>query len=220
MKHTENRVLIKIDLNLKNSHTFDNGTKIILERNIENLNQRETMPVNAEVVSADGLPKGAQVLIHHNSIHDSNKVFLSDFSRETSETYYSIPYLECYLWREGNGKEWKPIKGFETALRVYEPYTGTLEGVQPSPIKDVLYITSGKLKGKVVHTLKASDYEIIYQGGSGKEERKIRVRHFGNEENEREEIIAVDGYLTKKVKNSLLLVGLSSNNAKKIQDYV
>ena len=216
MKHTEGRVLIEIDLSLKNSHTFDDGTKIILERDVENLNKRETMPVNAVVVSGEDLPTGAQVLIHLNSIHDTNKVFIS---REKSGDYYSIPLLECYLWREDIGKEWKPIKGFETALRVYEPYKGTLEGMQPTKIKDILYITSGKLKGKVVHTLKASDYEIIYQGDNGKEERKIRVRHFGKEENEREEIMAIDGYLTKKVKNSLLLVGLSSNNAKKIQDY-
>lgn len=216
MKHTEGRVLIEIDLSLKNSHTFDDGTKIILERDVENLNKRETMPVNAVVVSGEDLPTGAQVLIHHNSIHDTNKVFIS---RETKVSYYSIPLLECYLWREDISKEWKPIKGFETALRVYEPYEGTLEGMQPTKIKDILYITSGKLKGKVVHTLKASDYEIVYQGDNGKEERKIRVRHFAGEENEREEIIAIDKYLTKKVKNSLLLVGLSSNNAKKIQDY-
>ena len=219
MKHTEGRVLIEIDLSLKNSHTFDDGTKIILERDVENLNKRETMPVNAVVVSGEDLPTGAQVLIHHNSIHDTNKVFMGDAPHKPFVSYYSIPCLECYLWREETGKEWKPIKGFETALRVYEPYIGTLEGMQPSVIKDILYITSGKLKGKVVHTLKASDYEIVYQGDNGKEERKIRVRHFAGEENEREEIIAIDGYLTKKVKNSLLLVGLSSNNAKKIQDY-
>jgi hypothetical protein len=79
-----------------------------------------------------------------------------------------------------------------------------------------LYITSGNLTGKVVHTLKACDYEIIYMGTKGFEERIIRCRHFEDEINEREEIIAIDRELTKRVSRGDLLIGISSFDAKSI----
>jgi len=62
--------------------------------------------------------------------------------------------------------------------------------------------------------LKACDYEIIFQGVNGREERLIRFRHFPNQEHEREEVIAVDGYLTDLVNKGKLLIGLSPTNAK------
>jgi len=99
---------------------------------------------------------------------------------------------------------------------VFEPYKGPIVGIEPKQIKNVLYITSGELKGKVVHTLKACDYEVIFMGNNGYEERIIRCRHFENEINEREEIIAIDPILTKKTLKSELLVGISPKDAKYI----
>lgn len=214
LKHVFGRVVISIDLEGKNSHTFNDGTKLYIGRQFNNLNRRETEPVNAFVVSGDEIPKGAEILIHPNAIHDSNKIF--NFTSDISDVkYYSIPESQCYLWREGEG-EWQPLKNFVTAFRVYEEYKGPIVGIENTQIKNVLYITSGHLKGKVVHTLKACDYEIIYMGSKGYEERIIRCRHFENEVNEREEVVAVDKDLTKKVLNGDLLIGISPSTAKSI----
>ena len=91
-----------------------------------------------------------------------------------------------------------------------------LLGVDHKLIPNVLYITSGELEGKVAHTLKACDYEIIFMGDKGVEERVIRCRHFEDEINEREEIIGIDIEMTKRVKKGDLLIGIASNDAKSI----
>lgn len=214
LKHTNGRVIISIDTEAKNSHTFGNGSKIHIARQFNNLNRRETEPVNAHVISGEGITIGAEILIHPNAIIDSNKIF--DFKEDVSDVrYYSIPKEQCYIWKNENN-EWIPLKNFATALRVFEEYKGVLLGVEHKLIPNVLYITSGELKGKVVHTLKACDYEIIFMGSTGVEERVIRCRHFENEINEREEIVGIDTNLSSKVKKGDLLVGISSNDAKNI----
>jgi hypothetical protein len=109
------------------------------------------------------------------------------------------------------------MKGFDFGERVYKPYRGMMTGVEPSIIKDVLYLTTGEFMGKVVHTLKASDYEIIYQGQNGREDRVIRVRHFPDEVNEREEIIAVSEELTNQVLSGDLIIGLEPSKARTIK---
>jgi hypothetical protein len=212
INHVPGRVVISIDLEGKNSHTFANGEKIYIGRQFNNLNRRETEPVNAFILSAENIPQGAQVLIHPNSIHDSNKLF--NFNEDfTDVKYYSIPQENCYLWKEEGG-EWQPFKNYATALRVFEEYKGALEGIENKKLKNVLYITSGELKGKVVRTLHASDYEIIFMGDNGAEERVIRCRHFEDEFSEREEIVGIDLSLTKKVLDMELMIGLSYSDAK------
>lgn len=216
LNYVHGRIVIKVDTEAKNFHTFDNGIKIRRERQFNEMNRRITEPVNAYVISAEHIPEGAEVLISHNALHDSNRVFNYKNASETSDIkYFSIKEDECFAWRDTDG-EMKPMNNVAFALRVYHPYTGVIEGILPTQIKDVLYITTGELKGKVVHTLKASDYEIIYQGESGKEERIIRVRHF-EEDNDREEVIAVSGDLTEKVNDCTLLVGLSESNCKTLK---
>lgn len=220
LKAVDGKVIISVDLESKNSHTFEDGTKIRLERQYNNLNKRETHPVNAIVVDGENMKSGSQILIHPNCTHDTNKIFnhsaLSGVIEGSDVKYFSVDSDKCYAWLDGN--EWKPLKGFDFALRVYVPYKGFLDGIEHTLIKDVLYITTGELKNKVVHTLKACDYEIIFQGVSGREERLIRFRHFPNQDHEREEVIAVDLYLTEKVKNKELLIGLSPLNAKTIEN--
>lgn len=214
LKHTNGRVIISIDLDGKNSHTFGDGHKIYIGRQYNNLNRRETEPVNAFVIDAENIPANAEILIHPNAIIDSNKIF--GFGEDiTTVRYYSIPENQCYFWKE-EFNDWQPLKGFVTALRVFEEYKGVFQGIEHTKIQNVLYITSGKLKGKVVHTLKACDYEIIFMGKNGTEERIIRCRHFDGEINEREEIVAIDDILTKKVLAGDLLVGISSSDAKSI----
>lgn len=218
LKWVQGKVIISVDLESKNSHTFEDGTKIRLERQWNNLNKRETHPVNATVISGEGIKSGSQILIHPNMTHETYKIH--DFSALSGDVegsnvkYYSIPEEQCYAWLDG--EEWKPLKNFDFGLRVFMPYLGTIQGIEPSQIKDVLYATTGEFKGKVVHTLKACDYEIIFQGTNGREDRLIRFRHFPDQENEREEVIAIDNYLTNKVNSGELLVGLTPTKAKTI----
>lgn len=218
LQAVEGKVIISIDLESKNSHTFSDGTKIRIERQWNNLNKRETHPVNATVISGDGLKEGSQILIHPNMTHETYKINdylpLSGLVEGSDIRHYSIPEEQCYAWLDG--EEWRPLKNFDFGLRVYAPYSGFIEGIEPTLIKDVLYVTTGEFKWKVVHTLKACDYEIIFQGTNGQEDRLIRFRHFPNQHHEREEVIAIDEYLTNKVISGEFIVGLSPTKAKKI----
>ena len=212
----KNRVIIKVDLESKNSHTFEDGTKIRLERVYDNFNLRYTKPVNAIVVNAHNMPEGAEVLIHHNSTHDTYRIFnYKGLSEEASSDikYYSIPEEECYLWRKDS--DWKPCTNFATGLRLFKPLETTFIGIKPEKISQRLYATSGDIKGKVVITLKACDYEIIYQDEKGQEDRVIRFRYYP-EGHERNEVIGIDHELTRAVKEGKILVGLSDTDAKKI----
>lgn len=212
LNHTHGRVVITVDVEGKNSHTFSNGQKIYIGREFNNLNKRETAPVNAFVISGENIEKGAEILVHHNAIIESHRIYNYN-DDELDVKYYSIPETQCYLWKGKDGK-WNPMKNFATGLRLFMPYKGNLVGVEPTLIPDVLYITSGEYKGKVAHTLRACDYEIIYMGESGTEERIIRIRHYEKEFNEKEEIVGISNILTKKVLSGEILVGLSKSDAK------
>jgi hypothetical protein len=216
MIHAKGRVVVSVDLEYKNHHTFSDGTTIRLERQYENFNRRITEPVNAIVVSAEGIPAGAEILMHHNAVHATYEILnartLSGADTGTTVKYYAIPEEECYLWRADGTLEWTPCKGFTTALRVFEPYRGLLEGIEPTKLKNTLYITHGDLKGEVVRCLHACDYEIVYRDRNGRENRIIRLRHFEGEENPREEIICILNELTEKVNTGDLFVGLSASD--------
>jgi hypothetical protein len=218
LKAPSNRVIIKVDLESKNSHTFKDGTKIKLERVYDNFNMRYVKPVNAEVVSAKDIPEGSEILIHHNATHDTYKIF--NYQRPTAEAssnmqYFSIPIEECFLWRDGKGSTWNPLNNFITGLRIFEPYTGFLQGIEPTLIKNKIYVTSGELSGNVVGTVISSDYEIIYQDDDGTEGRIIRLRYYP-EGNDRNEVISIEHEMTNKVHNGELLVGYNISDAKKL----
>ena len=119
LKAPSNRVIIKVDLESKNSHTFKDGTKIKLERVYDNFNMRYVKPVNAEVVDAKDIPAGAEILIHHNATHDTYKIF--NYQRPTTEAssdiqYFSIPIEECFMWREEKGSIWNALNNFVTVI--------------------------------------------------------------------------------------------------------
>ena len=224
LKNVEGKVIVKVFMQIKNSYTFDNGTTIRLERDIENLDIKYTRVSQGEVVSADYIPVGAVVLFHPNQIHDTNRIFnygsLSGSDIASEIHYYSISEHSIYLYREGDGS-YKPLRGYATALRVYKPYTGILQGISPKKIENVLWVTSGELKDKVVYTLKACDYQIIFQETNGREGNVIRFRPFGNEKENREaEAIAIMDEYTKKVISGDLYVGLSETDAKPIKQLV
>jgi len=218
LKAPSNRVIIKVDLESKNSHTFKDGTKIKLERVYDNFNMRYVKPVNAEVVNAKDIPVGAEILIHHNATHDTYKIF--NYQRPTAEAssdmqYFSIPIEECFMWRSEKGSSWNPLNNFITGLRIFEPYTGILQGIDPTLVKNKIYITSGELAGNVVGTVISSDYEIIYQDDDGTEGRIIRLRYYP-EGNDRNEVISIEHEMTQKVVNGELLVGYNISDASKL----
>lgn len=216
IKNTEGRIIIKADKDGKNWHTFKSGEKLRLERDLDNLDKKYTSQVCGEVVCGDYVPRGGMILFHHNCIHDVNLILNHDEELPIGVQLYSLKEDECYLWKMPDEKEWKPLRGFATALRVFEPYNGSLQNVFPEKVKDILYITSGEFKNKVCHTLKACDFSIIFNNDEGREETILRCRHYENEEHEREELIAVSQYLTEKVKKGELLIGLTNKDCKKI----
>lgn len=214
LKHTFGRVIVRVNLESKNYHTFHSGTVIRRERNFNEFNRRITQPTNAIVISGENIETGSEILISHNALHDTNKIF-SYKSKSKDVQYFSIPEYDCFAWRDKNG-EMRPMKNFEFGLRVYKPYTGHLTGLPHELIKDVLYITTGELKGNVVHTLNASDYEIIFQNTDGREANLIRVRHSEDENFDREEIQAISHSLTDDLKRGTLLIGITEKDCKKL----
>jgi hypothetical protein len=206
--HVEGRVIVRIDLNVKEKHVFEGGLEIIYNRKFDCFDRKHTEATQGEVVSAEHIPQGATVLLHHNATHDVYKIFdyqkLGDEEAINDIFYYSIPENQCYLWRIEEGDNWHPTKGFETALRIFEPYKGLIQNIEPKLLKQKLFITSGEFKNKAVITERAADYEIVFQD-NGKENKIIRLR---GTESDRCEIIAVDHYTTEKIMNGELLVGI------------
>lgn len=222
LKHTQGRIIAKVNLEQKNNHTFADGTTIRLERQYNNFDRKHTEQVLGEVISAEDVPMGAFILFNHNSLHAVNQVFnhsnLSGEEAASEVKIFAIPEMECYLWKMPEEKTWHPIKPYETALRIFEPYTGVLEGIEPKKLKDTLFVTSGELKGKVVKTLKACDYCVIFRNEKGVEETIIRFRPFGDTlTNREEEAIAILNEETEKVLNGELLVGIEISDAKPIE---
>jgi len=217
IKHVEGRVVVKADLQSKNVHTFSDGSTIRLERQFNEFNRRKTEPVNAIVISADNIPKGNEILIGHNSLHDTNKLFDCD-TISPDVGYFSLPIDDCFAWRDSDGVM-KPLKNYEFGLRVFKPYNGVIQNIDPEIIKDVIYATTGKLKGCVLQMVKAADYEIIYQGEDGREKHLIRFRHSEDENFDREEVMFVNNDLTNDVKKGKLLIGYSISDAKPLNKF-
>ncbi len=217
LKNISGSVVVKIDLQHKNWHTFSDGTTIRRERQFNEFNRRITEPVNAIVVSADDIPAGAEILIHPNCIHDTHRIFnykpLSGKEEGSDVKYYSIKEDECFLWLDEHGV-WQPLAPYATALRVFKPYKGLITGLPPEKIKDVLWVTSGELAGRAVKTLTHCDYCVIFQGIAGKEDTRIRFRPFGDPKTKREEeAIAILWDETSKVLNGEYLVGYETSDA-------
>ena len=164
--HVENRILIKVWTEEKNHHTFSHGVTIRIERRFDNFNCRETEPIQGSVISGEGIPHGVTILFHHNATHPVNEVFnhkqTSGVDIASQTKIFSVPEADCYAWLDDSG-EWKPMKNFDFALRVFIPYSGIISGIEPALMKNTLFGTTGKYSGLVVRTLKACDYEIVFR---------------------------------------------------------
>lgn len=222
LKAIKGRVVVQINVDGKNWHTFQDGTKIRLERQWDNFDRKHTHPVNAIVVDAEYVPKGAEILCHHNCTHEVYKIFnakpLSGKDIASEIFYFSIPESECYAWRMGNDP-WQPMANFDFGLRVFEPYEGMIIGMPPTLIKNCLWMQTGTYAGKVVRTLRASDYTIVFQNEHGREEQLIRCRPMGDKRMQREpEIIAIDHPATERVIKNELKIGISPSDAKRLNE--
>jgi hypothetical protein len=220
LKAAKGRVVVKVNMDFKNQYTFSNGTVIRMERDRNEFDKKYTTITQGEVIDSDYIPKGATVYFHHNGTHENGRIYnykslnAQDIADEIR--YFSIPEGECFLWREGDG-ELKPLKGFATALRVFKPYKGILQGIDPTLLKNVLYLTSGNLEGKVCHTLKACDYQLTVLV-DGRDRNIIRVRDTGFHEYDREELVATNEDYTKQVQKGTLYVGLTVNDCKPLHE--
>lgn len=212
LRCVEGRVVVKTNDKSKDFHKFESGIEIRRERRFNNLNLRETNPVNAIVIDSTYIPPDSEILVHPNSIHDSNRIF--NYKDNNSDVrYYSIHEEMCYAWHDG--KEWMPLIPFDFGLRVFRPYSGIISGIEPEQLKDTLWVTTGILSKNVVKTIKASDYEIIGQGKDGQEISIIRFRPFGDIRNNREEeAVAILNLETDMVLSGTLLIGNSIKDAK------
>lgn len=223
LTHVENRIIVLIDLDKKNWHQFDDGTKIRIERKYDNFNMRHVNPVNAIVVSGDGLPEGAEVLVHHNSIHETNLITnfkpLSGKAEASEIKHYSISENEAFAWHDGIS--WQPLKGYDFALRIFKPYNGILDGIEPTLIKQVLWLTTGQYKNKACIVLQASDYQLIFQDRNNKEGNIIRLRTEENQKEQREsEVVAIHNHYTEMILRGELIIGLSKTDAKPLKEYI
>lgn len=220
LKASEGRIVVSIDMQKKQSHQFEDGTKIHLARGYNNFNLRDYYPVNAVVIAANDIVTGTEILLQYTAIQDTFRVHnykpLSGAQIADDVKYYSIPQEMAYAYLDSG--EWKPMKNFAFALRVFRPYTGALVGIEPTQIKDTLYITTGHLKGKIVKTLKAADYQLVFQDTNGREGNIIVVEHYEDGDNDRDLIICIMDELTEQVHAGKLTVGLTKTDAKSIHE--
>lgn len=220
LKAGAGRVIVKVKMDEKDSYTFESGLKIAIQRNTENFDRKYTSISQGEVIDSEYIPQGSTVYFHHNGTHENNRIYnyktlnAEDIANEIR--YYSIPEQECFLYRIGDG-ELLPLRGFATALRVFKPYAGILQGIEPTLLKNVLYLTSGEMKGKVCHTLKACDYQLTVLV-DGRDRNIIRVRDAGFHEEHREELVAINHAYTKQVKEGKLYVGLTVSDCKPLKE--
>lgn len=225
LKHVEGKVIVRMDMNYKNSWTFEDGTKIELARKYDNFNQSYTQPVNAIVVSADNIPEGAEIICHHNIGHDTNRIYnyqqLSGEVEASDIRYLSIREDEAFAWYDEANSKWMPLKGFDFALNVYRPYKGILQGVEHTPIKNCLWVTTGDYANNACMTLQASNYKMIFQDRTGREKNIIRFRSEEDLTTQREcEIVCLHHAYTKQILNGDLYVGLTKTDAKTINEYI
>lgn len=215
--HTKDRVVVKIDTEYKNSHTFQDGSKIRIERKYNNFNIRETHPVNAIVISAENIPAGSEILVDAIEIHDSSRIF--DYNEnETDVKYYSLKKEFCFAYYDDG---WKPLEGCDFGLRVFVPYAGMITGIEPTLMKDVLWVTTGEYKNKAVRTLLACDYCIVFMDRDGREGNLIRFRPNGNPAEHREpEAIAILHEVTEKILSGEYLIGITKSDAKPLKEIV
>lgn len=223
--HVEGRIIIRMPTDYKNWHTFEDGTKIRLERVYDCFDEKHTRPINAWVVSAEHIPKEVEILVHHTCTHETNKINdykkLSGAEEASDIRYFSIREDEAFAWYDEEHARWTPLKGFDFALQIFKPYRGIIQNVDPELIKNALWVVTGQYKNNACMTLQASNYKIIFQDRSGREGNLIRFRSEEDLKTKREcEVVLLHHEMTQKILNGEYLVGITKSDAKPINEYI
>lgn len=216
MKAIKGKSLVRVDINKKNWHTFESGLRIEIRRGYNNFDQREVRPVQGICEDSEKIPKGSEVLVHHNATHDTYKVFNEKkLGEENDIVLFSVPDNFIYAYREEGSKEWMPLEGFMIVKRVFQPTVMDAKIYIPTQVlKNRLYVSRGTFEGLCINTAIACDYEIVFQGTNDQEQRLIRMRDTSNLEYN--ECLGVDYEYTEKINKGELLVGLTADTATKL----
>lgn len=212
LKATARNVLCYIETDNKEKYKFKSGVELYVVRGF-NYNLREDNPSIAEVIDGEGFEQGDLILVHHNASHPTYHIEgIEAQGGQIIKNLYSVPQDMIFCRKGAENKDWIPNKDFLITLRVYKPYAGLIQGVQPDLVVNRLYVVKGdvdgyNMEGKVACVSPYSDYEIIYREDNI-EKSVIRTRS--------REILGVDLSATEKVLSGEYLVGNNLSDTKKL----
>jgi hypothetical protein len=206
-KCTNGNVLIRLGTKNKDKYNLTEDIQIELEHGY-NFNLREDRPNLAEVMDGLGLTIGTKILVNYLALEKTYEIEGNDLltKEEIAEGYkaYSVPEDMCFAYFKDG--EWLPCKDIFLTLRVYKPYKGKLEGIEPQLVKNRMYCTKGEYAGKVLVTTLNCDYQIEWHNENNREEKLIRTLE--------REIMAIDEGMGKDLKKGKYLIGYSESDAK------
>jgi hypothetical protein len=214
IKGMNNRIIVSVDMEYKNHFKLTDDVNLKLMRDIEQFDGRIKSPVNAIVISGEGLEAGWEILIGHNCAHPTHQIHNHGLDIPVDTKIYSLSVEQCFIYRENKEAKWKPCKGFLIVERIFKPYTGILLGIPPTEIKNALFVTSGNFLHQVLLTGLYCDYTIVFQEANGRESHITRMR---DAHEERDEALAISHSLTDLVLSGELLIGETAETAKKFE---
>lgn len=220
MRALRGNLIFKIDTKQKEKYALTKDVTIHIERGY-NFNLREDRAAFGYVIDGEGLPSGAMLLCNYLALEPTyeitNETILTDAEKSEGFKVFSIPLDMAFCYNNGDG--WKPCKSYLITKRIFKPYTGNLQGIEPELVKNRMYVEKGivewegeseDLSGKVVVSLENCDYEIIFHTPDHREHRLIRSMD--------REIIAIDEGITDKLIKNKYLVGHSKQDCKYLNE--
>ena len=216
-------ILLKMNTRQKERYALTDNIEIHIERSY-NFNLREDRSSMGYIVNGRGLTKGHQALCHHLTIESGNEVtaetILTDDEKKIGFKVFSVD-KDMVFATSLDGIEWHPCKDFLITFRIFKPYKGKLKGIEPTVLKDRMYIIKGvdefedeitDLSDKVACTTANSDYQIIWHNEKNREQSLIRTRS--------REILAIDNGMLEDLKKGKLLIGLTVTDCKTYKEYI
>lgn len=216
-------ILLKMNTRQKELYSLMEGVDIEISKGW-NFNLREDRSSMGYIVNGRGLTKGHQALCHHLTIESGNEVtaetILTDDEKKIGFKVFSVD-KDMVFATSPDGIEWHPCKDFLITLRIFKPYKGKLKGIEPTVLKDRMYIIKGvdefedeitDLSDKVACTTANSDYQIIWHNEKNREQSLIRTRS--------REILAIDNGMLEDLKKGKLLIGLTVTDCKTYKEYI
>lgn len=222
-------VLIAMDVENKIHYNLTDDIQIDLTRGME-FNLRIDKSAIGVLIDGFGMPKGCNVLVHHNALSSGNNIegedLLTPEQVKKGFKAYNLPLDMCYFYFDKG--DWQPCQDIVRTLRLYTPYVAPLGGLvlpdsftKPQLIEGRLLVINGiddwedckvDISRNVFIVTKYADYEMLYHNEKNKEASVIRTRT--------RELVAIDGELTEKVLSGEILVGVSDTDCKPFVDTV